>query len=159
MAHHLLQSIGRGIQLHPYLTYLLGFLAPIAGAYWLFSVVPYTRPRTERLLSPWHVRRPAVPGVLEHYAAWEWASESHLTPFGRWLFQELAQSNETLSDLLRRAHLEMGAAAPALYADVVTEADPALIRRIATLLGADENQIDRLLQAQLGTNREMNRLP
>lgn len=159
MAHPLLQSIGHSIQLHPYLTYLLGFLAPIAGAYWLFSVSPYTRPRTERLLSPWHVRRPAIPGVLEHYAAWEWANESHLTPFGRWLFEELARQNQTLVDLLRHADLDMEAVVPTLYADAVGETTAAVMRRLATRLGADDDEIDRLLRAERGAGREMNRLP
>src|SRR6476660_5501720 len=105
MAQHGFRWIGQVIQLHPYLTYVLGFLAPIAGAYWLFSLQPYVGPRTERLLSPWHIRRPSVPGVLERYATWEWVAESSLTPFGRWLFQELARQELTLPDLLRQAGL------------------------------------------------------
>jgi hypothetical protein len=149
--------IGRVIQLHPYLTYLVGFLAPIAGAYWLFGVVPYTRPRADRLLSPWHIRRPAVPGVLERYATWEWAAESHLTPFGRWLFQEIARQDITLRDLLRSAELELPAVAPALYTSGAGEVDPRIIRRLAASVGADDHQIDRLLRAQRDAGCEMDR--
>jgi hypothetical protein len=151
--------IGRVIQLHPYLTYLFGFLVPVAGAYWLFGVLPYTRPCTDRLLSPWHIRRPAVPGVLERYATWEWAAESHLTPFGRWLFQEIARQDVALLDLLRSAELELPAVAPALYVGGASEVDPEIIRRLAASVGADDHQINRLLRAQREAGCEMNRQP
>ena len=158
MVQSWLHWMGRAIQLHPDLTYLFGFLTPIAGAYWLFSVKPYTRPDVARLLSPWHVRRPAVPGVLERYASWEWAAEDQLTPFGRWLLQELARQDETLSDLLQRADLDMHAVAPVMFAGEGEWADPAVIRRLAALVGADEKQIQWLQRAQQAAGRELNRL-
>jgi hypothetical protein len=159
MAQHTFSWIGRVLLCHPYVTGVIGFLAPIAFAYWLFGVAPYTRARTDRLLSPWPVRRPTVPGVLERYASWEWAAENSLTPFGRWLFEELAQQDRTLFDLARDTGLEIPTVAPALFRNAPWGDDAALVRRLAMGAGADDEQIDRLLRDQWEASREMNRLP
>jgi len=74
MAHALLPALGRLVQLHPGWAFCLGFLLPLALGYWFYALAPYRRGWSEHLLSPWHVRRPSVPGVLERYAAWEWAN-------------------------------------------------------------------------------------
>ena len=74
MVHAILPALGRAIQLHPGWAFLLGFVLPIALAYWFYALAPYRRGRFEHLLSPWHVRRPSVPGVLERSATWEWAN-------------------------------------------------------------------------------------
>lgn len=75
MAHGIWPAVGRLLLLHPGWAFVLGFLLPIALAYWSFALAPYCRGWSERLLSPWHVRRPSVPGVLERYAAWEWIND------------------------------------------------------------------------------------
>jgi hypothetical protein len=154
-----LHWIARAVLVHPCATYLLGFLVPIMGAYWLFGLAPYTRSRPERLLSPWHVRRPAVPGVLERYASWEWAAEDQLTPFGRWLLQELERQDETLEALVHRAGLDLRTVAPALYSAADERAAPLLIHRLASLVGAGDEQIQGLQQEQRAALSELNRLP
>jgi hypothetical protein len=159
MIHHALLALGRNIQLHPTLVYLIGFHAPIAVAYWLFALLPYRRGQREALLSPWHVARPAVPGVLERYATWEWANEGHLTPFGRWVYEELGCQNLSLADLARRADTDVDALMTLLYARARSGPDRQTIRTLAGLLGAGENQIDRLLRAELTAEAETNRLP
>lgn len=157
MAHQAVATLGRAIQLHPVLVYLFGFLAPIAAAYWVFVLLPYRRGQTHALLSPRHVSQPAVPGVLERYAAWEWAMQSRLTPFGRWLFAELERRDLTLAEVAGRSGLEVDALLPVLYTDRPPGTDPEIIRRLAALLGAGEHQVDRLLQAELAAGAERNR--
>jgi hypothetical protein len=159
MALSWIHWIARTVLIHPYLAYLLGFLAPVVGAYWLFGVAPYTRSCPERLLSPWHVRRPSVPGVLERYASWDWAAEDQLTPFGRWLLQELERRDETLEALIRRAGLDLHTVASALYPMAGERADPLVIRRLAALVGAGEDQIQGLQQAQRAAISGLKRLP
>jgi hypothetical protein len=51
----------------------------------------------------------------------------------------------------------MEAVFPSLYADTDGRADPETIRRLAGLVGATNDEIDRLLYAELGARREMNR--
>ncbi len=75
MSHGALLALGRIIRLHPDLTCLIELVAPIAAAYWWYALAPYRRSRLDALRSPRHMSRPAVPGVLEHYATWVWANE------------------------------------------------------------------------------------
>src|SRR5207249_4637063 len=137
------------VQLHPTLASLIVFVAPIAVAYWRCALLPYRRGQRASLLSPWHVARPAVPGVLERYASWEWVQEGHLTPFGRWVYEELGRQNLSLADLARRAGTDPDALMTLLYARVGTGSDAQAVRTLAELLGAGEHQIDRLLRAEL----------
>jgi hypothetical protein len=136
--------------------FLLVFVLPIALGYWFFAVAPYLRGRADDLLSPWHVRRPAVPGVLERYAAWEWANESRLTPFGHWLFEELERQHLSLTELARRAGVDRDALLSLLYTNARRSTDLALIRSLAALLGAGEYQIQRLLRAEVTAEAESN---
>jgi hypothetical protein len=159
MAQYGIHWIGRVLQLHPVLTYILGFLGPIAGAYWLFGVRPYRHLRPDRILTPWHVRRPAVPGVLERYASWEWAAESRLTPFGRWLFHELQNQDQSLLELLDQAGLDFQTVASVLYSDATDPGEQETVRRLASAAGADDPEIARLVESHRDTRREMNRLP
>jgi hypothetical protein len=72
LAQLALQMLRWALQLHPMLSYLFGFLVPLGLSYWFFVLGPYCRGQTEAMLSPWRVRRPAVPGVLEQYLSWKW---------------------------------------------------------------------------------------
>jgi hypothetical protein len=155
MAHGLFQALERVRQLHPALLFLL-FLVPIALAYWSFALRPYVRGRGDALLSPWHVRRPAVPGVLERYAAWEWTQESRLTPFGQWVYRELERRHLSLTGLARQARIERDVLLSLLYADPGRRPDPALIRAVGAVLGAREREIERLLPVEIAADTELN---
>jgi cbb3-type cytochrome oxidase subunit 3 len=157
MAHDAWLAFGRAIQQHPGLAYLFGFFLPIAGAYWLFALRPYRRGRGQELLSPWQVRRPVIPGVLERYAVWEGASESRLTPFGRWLRQEMDRQNLSFADLARRLDRDVDDLIPVVYRGAGYRIDSETIRTLAVLLGAGEHQIDTLLRAELAASAETHR--
>jgi hypothetical protein len=159
MIHQELLALGRNIQLHPALACLLAFVAPIAVAYWRFALLPYRRGERSALLSPRHVAQPAIPGVLERYASWEWVNEGHLTLFGRWVYDELARQGLSLAELARRAGTDVDAVMPLLYVQTGARPDPATIRTLAEHLGAGEHQIDRLVRAELTAEAEANRLP
>jgi hypothetical protein len=154
MAHHLSATFVRAALVHPTLVYLLAFLVPIAAAYWFFALAPYLRGRPEDMLSSRHVCRPAVPGVLERYDTSGWAMERHLSPFGRWVSQELARQNLSLAELAQRGQLSVDTLISLLYGDTSHCTDSKLLRTIATVLGAGEQQIRRLLRAELSADGE-----
>jgi hypothetical protein len=156
MVDGLFQALERLRQLHPALQFLLLLVLPVGLAYWSFALRPYARGRGDALLSPWHVRRPAVPGVLERYAAWEWARESRLTPFGQWVYQELERRHLSLTGLARQAGIELDVLLSLLYADPHRRPDPALIHAVGAVLGARERQIERLLPVEVAADTELN---
>lgn len=156
MVAGLLQVLEHLLQLHPAVVFLLVFVLPISLAYWFFALLPYYRGRNEELLSPWQVRRPAVPEVLERCATWEWAMESHLTPFGEWVRQELEQQHLTLTELARKADVEPDRLISLLYTHAPRSTDPAMIRALAAALGAREHQIERLVRVEVAADVELN---
>jgi hypothetical protein len=159
MAHHALQAVGHVVRDCPGLVFLLGFLAPLLAAYWVAAIAPYRYGRPEDTLAPRDLARPAVPGVLERYATWEWATESALTPFGIWLYAELGRQNRSLVGLAQEAGMDVEELRPLLRGDDRGAEDPVVIRRLAYLLGASETQIGRLLQVDRRAGVEANRHP
>jgi len=153
MAAHTLVAVVQVVRLHSGFFLVLGFLASILTAYWIFAVVPYRQGRTQQLLSPWHVARPAVPGVLERYATWEWVQESGLTPFGRWLYMELERQSLSLAEVAERADLSVEDLLALISTTAGHDTDPTMIRALAGLLGAEKPLIERLLRAELAAAR------
>jgi hypothetical protein len=146
MAHAALMTVGHAVRDNPWLVFLLGFLAPLTGAYWFFAVLPYRNGRPEDALAPRDLGRPAVPGVLEQFATWEWASRDPLAPFGVWLSAELGRQNRSLVELAQEAGLGVEDLRPLLHGRALKAGDLARMRRLAVLLGASESQVDRLFQ-------------
>ena len=149
MAAHVLGAVGQVVRQHMDLFLVLGFLASILTAYWYFGLAPYRQRPSPDLLTPWHVARPAIPGVLVRYAAWEWVHETGLTPFGRWVYQELNRQNLPLVELARRAGMTLDDLVAIVSVGAAHEADAEMIRTLAGLLGAREPLIEQLLRAEL----------
>jgi hypothetical protein len=71
-----LLALERVIRLHSDLAGLIGFCLLVGGAYWKYALLPYRGQGHDAILTPGHVSRPPVPGVLEQYEPWGWAGDS-----------------------------------------------------------------------------------
>lgn len=159
MAHSIVTECGRFLSLHPALAYVCLFLAPVAIAYWRFAAAPYRRCQTELLLTPGRAAQPAVPQILERYAAWELTRGSCLSPFGLWLQEELARQRLSLADMAERSGVELDSLVRILYRNEESASERALLARVAGLLGANEEEIDRLLWAELAAGPDVRKRP
>ena len=148
MADQALQAVGQAFQHHPVLGFLLLFGLPILFAYWRYALIPYRTGRLQDTLSPWHVVRPSVPGVLERYATWEWTLTDRLTPFGCWVIEELERQQRTLAGLADEAGMSFEGLVDCLTGSHDGDVNSSTLRTLAGLLGAGEHQIDRLLHAE-----------